>query len=57
MAAKKTVTRKTTVVADAGDVAEARPGMNIDDGIVLTTFLALAAAVTFLILALGTYPR
>ena len=45
--------------AEAAPVAEVesidKPGMNIDDGIVLTTFLMLAVALTCVILANQVY--
>jgi hypothetical protein len=57
--ARKEVTKTTTkaVEVEAVEVEEVQAGgMNLDDGIVLTTFLLLAIAIALIILAGQIYP-
>ncbi len=57
MAARKNKAAPRRAAAQVEAVEEVKTGgMNIDDGIVLTTFLLLAGAVALAYLALGNYP-
>ncbi|MFO1051451.1 MAG: hypothetical protein U1F36_04510 [Planctomycetota bacterium] len=42
---------------DADGVEEVKGGLGFEDGIILTTFIALLGAVVMLFMALSRYPR
>jgi hypothetical protein len=52
--AKKAVAKPVVVVADDVEVVS-KPGLGIDEGIILTTFFLLAGAIVLVVLANNGY--
>jgi hypothetical protein len=52
--AKRTAAKPVVVVADDVEVVS-KPGLGIDEGIVLTTFFLLVGAIALVIVANNTY--
>lgn len=52
--AKRTVSKPVVVVADDVEVVS-KPGLGIDEGIVLTTFFLLVGAIVLVVMANNAY--